>query len=62
MKVNLPEIEILLLQQHLQKRRVLLFIKENLFKSNLTEKMIGHKLGEYSNKKVGARIIILHGI
>jgi hypothetical protein len=49
MPVNLPEIEILLLQLHLQKRRVLMFTKENIFESKLTEKMIGHKLGEYSN-------------
>jgi len=42
----------------LQKRRVLLVYKGKSFsKVTLTEKMIGHKLGEYSlTKKLGARI------
>lgn len=62
MQVDLPEIEILLFQMSLLKRQTLSFIKVNFYGSKLTEKMIGHKLGEFSNKNVGARIMILREI
>jgi len=58
MLANLPEIEKLLLQNPLKKRPLLLFIRVNLCKSNLTKIMIGHKLGEFSNEKIGAKIMI----
>lgn len=51
--------EIFILIKLLLKRPILLFIMENLFKSNLTKNMIGHKVGEFSNEKVGAKIMIL---
>jgi hypothetical protein len=62
MLAKLPEKEIFILQKLLLKRPILLFIMENLLESNLTTKMIGHRVGEFSNKKVGPKIMILHEI
>ncbi len=59
---KLPEKEIFILQKHLLKRPTLLFITENLLQSKLTQRMIGHKVGEFSNKKVGPKIMIRHEI
>lgn len=59
---KLPEKEIFILQKLLLKRPILLFIMENLLESNLTKRMIGHKAGEFSNEKVGPKIMILHEI
>jgi hypothetical protein len=34
-----------------------MFIKENLYQSKRDNQMLGHKLGEFSNKEIGAKII-----
>jgi len=34
-----------------------MFIKENVYKSKHGNQMIGHKLGEFSNEEIGAKII-----
>ena len=46
----------------LLKRRNLWFIKANIQKSNLITQMIGYKLGEFSHKKIGSKIMIRQGI
>lgn len=58
MQTKLPEKEILLLTNHLKKRRTLLFTMVSIWTSKLRNKTIGHKLGEFCHEKMGAKITI----